>query len=362
MSNSRGIPGGSRGYSPALVGTLPKVGSAVIGVPRVGARRGWLAATLALTVGAFIAAIALAPAGDRSADGFLAWLLFVGSSAHVAATGWLYALPEVRWYAKRRPFRYIWVPVSLVVASAGAAAVLSPSRLLWALLAYFAWQFFHFQKQNLGLAALAGSAWKAASLTAHERWALVSSGIAGIAGLISHPHLLQLGISLKLDVVFAVAGAAFAVSVTGGLLLLSRRAAADRPAAFTAVYAVSLLFFAPVFIFSSPYAAVGGITVAHGLQYLLLVALIAGSDDDRSGRVVGLVVLANVALLGGLALNRTSHLHDAGPALRALYGAYLGVVMAHFVIDAGFWRLRDEFPRRFLARKLPYLVGQKPPQ
>ena len=27
----------------------------------------------------------------------------------------------------------------------------------WLLLAYFGWQFFHFQKQNLGMAALAAS-------------------------------------------------------------------------------------------------------------------------------------------------------------------------------------------------------------
>jgi len=31
--------------------------------------------------------------------------------------------------------------------------------------------------------------------------------------------------------------------------------------------------------------------------------------------------------------------------------------MAHFVIDAGLWRLRDSFPRRFLASRTPYLLG-----
>jgi hypothetical protein len=29
--------------------------------------------------------------------------------------------------------------------------------------------------------------------------------------------------------------------------------------------------------------------------------------------------------------------------------------MAHFVIDAGLWRLRDPFPRQFLTGRLPYL-------
>jgi hypothetical protein len=35
---------------------------------------------------------------------------------------------------------------------------------------------------------------------------------------------------------------------------------------------------------------------------------------------------------------------------------YLGVVMAHFVIDAGLWRLWDAFPRRFLTARMPYLL------
>jgi hypothetical protein len=63
-----------------------------------------------------------------------------------------------------------------------------------------------------------------------------------------------------------------------------------------------------------------------------------------------------VALLGGVALEKASHLHGAAPAQRLLFGAYLGAVMAHFVIDAGLWRLRDTFPRAFLARRVPYLV------
>ncbi len=30
--------------------------------------------------------------------------------------------------------------------------------------------------------------------------------------------------------------------------------------------------------------------------------------------------------------------------------------MAHFVVDAGLWRMREEFPRAFLRSRLPYLV------
>jgi len=36
--------------------------------------------------------------------------------------------------------------------------------------------------------------------------------------------------------------------------------------------------------------------------------------------------------------------------------------MAHFVVDARLWRLRDPFPRAFLESRVPYLVpsGRRP--
>ena len=55
-------------------------------------------------------------------------------------------------------------------------------------------------------------------------------------------------------------------------------------------------------------------------------------------------------------LAAASGLQEAQPAVRLLYGAFLGAVMAHFVVDAGLWRLSEPFPRSFLAGRLPYLV------
>jgi hypothetical protein len=143
-------------------------------------------------------------------------------------------------------------------------------------------------------------------------------------------------------------------------------------------YLTCLLFFAPAFVFGSPYAAVAGMTIAHGLQYLLLVTLIAGgaqasadsaspeagicasTASPRLWRVVRLALLANVAFIGGAALSGASHLHSADPAGRLIFGAYLGVVMSHFVIDAGLWRMRDPLARNILTTHLPYLVPAKP--
>jgi hypothetical protein len=313
-----------------------------------------------LSLGAFVAAVALAPRSSAPPVRSLAWLLFLGSSVHVASTAWLFTLRDVRAYSAQHPWRYRRVPLILVLVGALGAAVVSPAVLAWLLLPYFAWQFFHFHKQNLGLTALAASSQHLAPLTAVERRALMAAGGAGIVGLVAHPALLQLGIHLETGALFAAARLSFLTGVALGLVALGRRSRADRPFGFCAIYATSLLFSAPVFVFGSPYAAVGGMTIAHGLQYLVLVGLIAGQGRGTA-RLRRLVLWGNIALVGGALLGGASHLHASAPAVRLLFGAYLGAVMAHFVIDAGLWRLRDPFPRMFLARHLPTLVPSPVP-
>jgi hypothetical protein len=352
--------------------------------------RTWLCGTIVLTLGGFAAAIALAPPASAPPAQALAWLLFVGSSVHVASTGWLYTLPEVRRHARQHAGRLVWLPVALITGSAAAAAALSPSVMAWCLLPYYAWQFFHFQKQNLGLAALAAPSGQAArgragpALRPAERRAIMAAGYAGIAGLITHPGLLQLTINTRLTWLYPVAAVAFAAAVAAGLGCLARRVArlAWRVAfPFCVVFLTSLGFFLPVFVLRSPYAAVGGMTIAHGLQYLLLIALVAAGHRPKrarqetgqtvagpipagpilAGRVVALALLANIALVGGAFLSAASHLHGAAWPGRLAFGAYLGAVMAHFVIDASVWRLRDPFPRAFLAARVPGLVPARSP-
>ncbi len=327
------------------------------------AARAWLWATILLTAGALVSAVALAPAPGAPPALALSWLLFTGSSVHVASTGWLFTVPAVRAYAAEHAARCLWIPVSLVIIAAVAAAAISPAAFGWLLLPYFGWQFFHYQKQNLGMASLAASAHQVRPLLPAERRPLLLAGVAAVAVLAARPGLLGLRLA-PLPALFPLAGAGYAVAVAAGLAALIRRPAAERPAAFCVTYLTCLFFSLPAFVFASPYAAVGGMTVAHGMQYLLLVALIAGGSAGRPGtrssRLVRLSLLANIALIGGAALSRASHLHNAGWPGRCVFGAYLGVVMAHFVIDAGLWRMRDPLARNFLAAHLPYLLPGRP--
>ena len=319
-------------------------------------RRLWLSATIVCTLGAFAVTVALAPGGTTSPTRALQWLLFVTSSVHVASTGWFFTVADVRAHARQHRTRYVAVPAALVLGAAGTAVTLPTDRFDWLLLGFFGWQFFHFQKQNLGMAALAGISTGVGSVSRPERRALMAAGVAGIAGLVVHPRLLQLTLDVRLSGAFPVAGTAFGLAVCLGVAATLRRPRARSSWGYRVVYLSSLLFFLPVFVFGNPYAAVAGLVVAHGAQYLVIVGLVAGADTGRRAPVLSLALLLNVALIGGLLLNAASHQHGGPWAARLVYGAYLGAVMAHFVVDAGLWRLRDEFPRRFLDAALPYLL------
>jgi hypothetical protein len=322
--------------------------------------RAWLVTTLALTVGSAAAAIALAPRASARAPEALAFLLFAGSSVHVASTAWFYTVPEFRAHMRRNMRRYAWWPLALMAGASAIAAMTPRPVLYWLLLPYFGWQFFHYQKQNLGIAALAAAALRVPALRPGERRALIAAGLAGIAGLVARPGLLQLPVRPLLPAMFPIAVLVFAASVMAGIACLAARRRDHRPAGFCAVYVTSLAFSLPVFAFSSPYAAVAGLTIAHGLQYLLLMSLVAAGAERGRPRTFQLAALVNIALVGGAALALASDQLKDGPPVNALFGLFLGAVMAHFVIDAGLWRMREEFPRAFLGSRLPYLVPPRP--
>jgi hypothetical protein len=273
--------------------------------------------------------------------------LDLGSSVHVAATAYLFTLPGVRDHAVAHPARYGRAPAGLILAAVLVAAFVQPSRYGWVLLPYFCWQFSHFQKQNIGMVALTAGAFGVTSPGPAERRAFSLAGWAGILALASRPSLLQLHHMPYFDALFDAAAALSVVALGAGLCALLSRRREARPLGYCVVTFTSLGFFAPVFLFHSPYAAVAGMTIAHGVQYLVLVGLMSGGGGAHTDRVVAVGGFVTVALLGGIE--------------RAVFGLYLGVVMTHFVVDAGLWRLRQPFPRALVASRLPYLVAPVAP-
>jgi hypothetical protein len=326
----------------------------------------WVWTTSMVTACGLAAGAVLAPDRAEAPPLALTGLLFLAAPVHVASTGWLFSIREVRAHARSRPERYLLAPACVVLVAAALAVALPDRWLDIVLLGFFAWQFFHFQKQNLGLVALAAGGVGAARLSRNERRALLATGWAGIAGLVAHPGLLQLQVGWDLKPIFLLAGLALILSALAGIVLAATRRRQACPAAFACLYLLALLFPLPIFLFTSPYAAVGGLTIAHGLQYLLLVGTVTtgpvttGTEHQAQSRR-RLMLLTSAALLCGVALTGASHLHySTYPAFRVVFGVYVGLVMAHFIVDAAIWRMRDPFPRALLARRVPWLVRPAP--
>ncbi len=317
----------------------------------------WLRITVGVTALGFAASALGSLGGDGGADPAFTALLFLATSVHVASTGWLYSLAEVRTVASSRPWRMVILPLCLVVATAVVTA-LSPIGLMqWLLVPFFAWQLFHYSRQNLGIACMASRTQRVPSLTPTERRFLTSSAIFGISGVVARVGLLNTGLHWTSRLLLGVAALGFSLSVVAGLLAHFARPSSRRSAASSALFVVALTFSLPVFLFSSPYLALGGMTLAHGLQYMVLVGFVASSGRSAESRWFNWALLLNVALVGGGLLALTSHLHSGGAGERLVFGAYLGVVMSHFVVDSALWRQSNEASRAFMTERLVFLRG-----
>ena len=295
---------------------------------------------------ATIAPLVLAPWLARSNGGrtssVLGVLVVVAYAGHIAVTGWLCTIPDVRATARDRPARLVVVPVALVAVAASLGVFVPAQLVRGLLLGFFAWQFSHFQRQNLGLVKLVARKWSAKPLSSTAERLVVIAGWCGIAGLIARPPLLGLvGIApplVQTDLVVGIAATAFAMCLVAAVIEVLRN---RRPAAVSAAYLLAASFMAPVFLFHRAQAAVTGMVIAHGLQYLWVVRW-RRRETRSAASVAGwrtAIAFIATAVLGGSLLEAMSGLHSAHAAVpRGLYGVYLGIVMAHFAIDAVVWR------------------------
>ena len=242
----------------------------------------WLSTSVVLTCAAIGAAVVLAPRAGGSPDAVwrgcsswarrCTWPPRAGSSrirdsrpCHRAAR----SLP----LGPRRPPGHRGAPCGGVEPAAPWP---------WVLLPLLAWQLHHFQKQNLGQAALvtASLGLPHCGRTNVGRYARPVPQVSPESAHIRHCSNWTSGCHSR-DTWRSGDRLLLAVGVAAGGYALARRPGSDRPATFCAVYGLALLFPLPIFLFTSPYAAVAGMTMAHGLQYLLLMGLLAAGTRRR---------------------------------------------------------------------------------
>jgi hypothetical protein len=313
-----------------------------VGADATRARSGFTAGLALATFTPLVLAPLLAPRDSRGTAEALGVLLAVAYAGHIAVTGWLWTLPDVREMVRTNRWRMTVLPVILVALGAIVGLTMARDILDWLLLGFFAWQFTHFQRQNLGLVTLIGAKWSAEPLTVTERRLIAIAGWCGTAGLLARPTLLGLpNASLTPLVENAVTPLALAGlgACTIGAVIASLRS--RRPTPVICAYLTAVLFFAPVFLFTTPAAAVTGLVIAHGLQYICVVGWrshTVNGGGHREGLRIAVAILV-LAVVGGALLEAMSELQSGqASGIRMLYGVYFGLVMAHFAFDAVVWR------------------------
>jgi hypothetical protein len=320
---------------------------------------------LVVTVAPLALAALVAPPPFRRIGLALGLVVVVAYTGHIASSALLLRFHEVRAQLRARPSRRLGAPAVLLVALAIASGAVPVVRFSDVVLAFLAWQLWHFQKQNLGLVALVASHQPGAGLERRERIALLAAGGFGIVSLLARPNLLDLHIHDSPTPIVLTATVGFALTVACGTAFLMRRMLGGSwSGPVSLLYAAGLLFFLPAFLFTRSLAAVTGMAIAHGMQYLWVLRQVdglTGHETEHAARRTSPWLLVGCAALGGSILTILgSYRSSPEPMMRVLGGLYLGLVCMHFAFDGSIWRMRDPWSRRFVTSHLQLLHHAAP--
>lgn len=256
---------------------------------------------------------------------------------HVLATAALYLDPGLRDHVRAHRTRYLVAPAAVLVIATVAFAAAPTRAATFLLLGFLLWQTHHFTKQNLGMVAFSLRATKRPGLTTRERRLILGTTAIGALGVIR-----LMGLAPSVDGPLRAAGVA---------MLVVAAAVAVRPGDLrrSATLLGPVAFYSPLLLFSVDLGTAAlAYQAAHGAQYYLMTAHAARPTPAARRDVLVLL------LVGGPLIAAASLLGPYGGEAW-VFGAAKGVVAAHFIADAGFWRLRDPEIRGFMQKRFVFL-------
>jgi Na+/H+-dicarboxylate symporter len=229
----------------------------------------------------------------------------------------------------------------------------------------------HFGRQNLGIVSFATRIGQHRPMDRFERWTLTAGMLAGVLGgyrifapaLLLNPHAwpLDLGVIDPLLSQLWYAGIAiYAVLIPVTIAGVISRRHLYTPLTL-AVYLGCVFFFLPTYLSTNGLFLIMGWSVAHGIQYLVVLAFHA---MGRVGRPSGWTALAPLGLFGlclaaGVAIWQSSlYVQDRGDEtlIKLLVATTVSLTWAHYWIDQFLWRFGTPERRAWLAQSFPFLA------
>lgn len=282
-------------------------------------------------------------------------LLVLMSTMHVGLTAYFYFDREYRAFAASHWKYYILFPASVVLGAGLITATFVESGAIYLQILYHAWLLFHYGRQNYGVLAFAASATGSGRPSINERMALHLVPIGGILGAhavfgnfkasVFAPYV---DLSVSVGIALTVLGVAFAIIEAARQMM--RGVSLWRPC----ILILTSLFYLPTFLFHTYFQAVMGYAIAHALQYFVFMYfLAAGTQKQGQTRSVIVLIFAMLMTWGLILLTRERSLWGAAESF--VVGAATGIVMWHFILDAGFWKLSQPWQRQQVKERFAFL-------
>jgi hypothetical protein len=298
------------------------------------------------------------------------------AAPHVMAT--LYLLLDRRnLTGVARPNLTIFLIPTILIALTYVILLAAP---LWGVMAFMLvfvfYGMWHFGRQNLGIVSFATRIGQRRPMDRFERWTLTAGMLAGVLGgyrifapaLLLNPQRWPFDLS-AIDPILSqlwYAGIAiYAVLIPVTLAGIVARWRLYDPLTLT-VYLGCVFFFLPTYLSTNGLFLIMSWSVAHGIQYLVVLAFHA---MGRVGRPTGLAALAPfgaflLCLIAGVAIWQASHyVQDRGDdtLIKLLVATTTSLTWAHYWVDQFLWRFGTPERRAWLAQSFPFLAVATPP-
>ena len=300
-------------------------------------------------------------------------LLFLGT-AHVPATLFFYVDKDFSDIIRNDKRRYIYLPILLTVATGLVFAFAPVVVQAYILLAFWSWQAFHYGRQNVGIYSFVSIATRGKPSDKYERLIIDLGTWCGIIGTFKilgsavAPQYLQ----SSFDLAYQLARFLFVLVLVASVVIYVRNFRSTTPL-LTIFYFTLVCFFLPVFLSTGMNVGFYSYAIAHGVQYVLFMTVVSlNFDPDGAAQrfhLRNLMKLLLLTVLIGLIFYKAIDLKTMGFVVTNTtfvrlvdfaLGAILGSTMAHFVIDAGAWRLSESLQRMYVGKRFAFLFRRQP--
>jgi hypothetical protein len=298
-------------------------------------------------------------------------LLFLGT-AHVPATIFFYIDKDFSEIVRRHKARYIYFPVLLTIATGLLFAFANTIIQAYILLIFWAWQAFHYGRQNTGIYSFVSIGTRGVAPDKYERIMIelgTYCGIIGtfkILGMAVAPNYLH----GSFDLLYRAGSVIFVAILLASIVVYVRNFKRTTPL-LTIFYFTLVCFFLPVFLSTDMNVAFYSYAIAHGVQYILFMTVVSLNFDPQGSakrfKIASAVKLILITVLVGFLFYRAIDLKgfefftansNFMRLVDFLLGAILGATMAHFVIDAGAWRLSQSLQRTYIGKRFGFVFAK----